>query len=311
MLEKMQSLESIKKLKQEKFKEFKQVHIFNEKQTLQPLFVEKYNGLKDPGWPDIKTYDDFDHLPDAIIAECKNVHLFSPDIWFKDIEADATRIYEKNLKTQELSYWADWILQYKEIFQNKKIIDLACNVGHYSFFCVAQGSKNVLGVDVRQSLIDIAKDTQEILNISHELLQFDTANLHDYAQIADLCQDRDTVLLLGVMYHVHDHVNILNAVLQPNIQHIVIEVGNTDSIFDSPEPLIHWKIESPEKHNAGNDSFGKNTIPIGYANLAWYKYIMSYFDFELLDYTTGLLYNHYSSNVEFKETRSLYVFKRK
>jgi len=310
----IQFRESIKKLRQQKLEDFIQDHISNEKQILESSFVQKYNEIKDSSWPIIQTYNDFYNLPKALITECREHHNFCPDIWFKDIEADAYWHSKTRLETEISSYDSyelDWILQHKEIFQNQNVIDFACHTGHMSFFCLEQGAKKVLGVDVRQSHVDAAKGVQEILKISNEVLEFKVADLHDYSNTARLCQDKDTVLLFGIMYHVHDHVNILNAVLQPSVKHVIIEVGNATSIVDLPEPLIHWKLETTEKHDAGSDSFGKKVIPIGYGNLSWYKYIMAYFDFDLIDHANGIFYNHHSRKKEFEEIRSTYIFKRR
>jgi hypothetical protein len=50
-----------------------------------PVWINSYNKIKDPSWPDCQTLDDFKTLPLNIQAECIDVHHFSPEIWLHEV----------------------------------------------------------------------------------------------------------------------------------------------------------------------------------------------------------------------------------
>jgi len=48
------------------------------------VWVDCYNAVKDPSWPDCQTFDQFINLPAHIQKECKEVHNFDPKQWEED-----------------------------------------------------------------------------------------------------------------------------------------------------------------------------------------------------------------------------------
>jgi organic radical activating enzyme len=50
-----------------------------------PLWIECYNRIKDPAWPDCETLNDFYNLPTHIQSECHDVHRLSPEIWLNEV----------------------------------------------------------------------------------------------------------------------------------------------------------------------------------------------------------------------------------
>jgi hypothetical protein len=61
--------------------------------------VDFYNSVKDSGWPEIETYDDFLELPEYIREECINTHNLTTR--FDQIESPE---YWQNLLTTVLQY---------------------------------------------------------------------------------------------------------------------------------------------------------------------------------------------------------------
>ena len=77
-----------------------------------------------------------------------------------------------NLET-EYNKWQSWdewdypvydlfrfnliVLQNKKHFSNKNILDLGSNLGYFSLFSLYSGCKNVKGIDVRSSKLEISK----------------------------------------------------------------------------------------------------------------------------------------------------------
>lgn len=48
-----------------------------DREILLNLWIQDYNTIKDPSWPEITSVEDFDNLPDDIKTECETVHNFT------------------------------------------------------------------------------------------------------------------------------------------------------------------------------------------------------------------------------------------
>jgi len=49
------------------------------------LWNSSYQRIRDPTWPDCATLDDFYNLPVDIQNECRDIHHFSPEIWYHEV----------------------------------------------------------------------------------------------------------------------------------------------------------------------------------------------------------------------------------
>ena len=273
-------------------------------------WAQSYDIIKDSSWPECKGYEDFDRLPDVIRSECANIHQFSPDLLKQAITNDADKFFQvgnEYVLNQELLEMLD---QNIDIIQNKKIIDIGCNFGHWSAFAHHNNCLNVLGVDARQDNIDIALLLQQQLEISNTQMKFELCDVHQHDRISQLCVDRDTVFLLGVMYHMHDHYDILKSICQSNVKNIVIVNCEATEIIDSDMPLIWWKYEPTFELFAG---FCENQTRalVGYPNPAWIDLTMNELGFSKKVYKR---YHRSTSSQhgteKFKQFTSIFLYER-
>lgn len=282
-----------------------------EMKFLESTWEKQYNIIKDESWPECNTYKDFEYLPDNIKEECITLHQFSPEFWIDSITKEMNAKYQ-NFKNGLLfnGYYRPLFDEYPEIIKGKKIIDFACNFGYWSIFCSMQNCLDIIGVDVRLENIKIAKAIQQDLNISKKSLHFAQSDIHNYRQVKDLCFDRETVFLLGIMYHVHDHYNILKSVCGSTVKNIVIETNEAPEIIDLPEPLIHWKYESTVDLLMGVDE-GQDTILVGFPNTSWFDLAMKGQGFERVAVKRAVRYSSsYLKTEQFKQIRSAYLYKK-
>ena len=306
-MSKIEFSESSQKLINAAYDSFKEQSVNMHFEKLQDSWEEDYNIIKAEGWPVCKTYKDFDVLPEEIKKECVEVHKFSPDIYYKAIVDEFNAKFNFKSSAELPGYKESFLASHPEMLKNKKIIDLACNFGYWSLFCCNNQSLDVVGVDVRDENIKVAKSIQRDHNINN--VKFLKEDIHNYRRIEELCYDRDTVLLLGIMYHVHDHLEILKAVCQMNVSHVVIETGEHSDIIDMNEPMIWWKDEIAIDILAGFYK-GNEIIQVGYPNSAWFDSAMTSLNFKRVDFNRAVAYNSCHEIEKYKQYRSIYLYKR-
>ena len=250
------------------------------------LFVEQYNKIKDQSWPLCQGYVDFDKLPDNIKLECKDVHMFDKDIWLKSIEQDAQDLFKVPSRINVDSTVHTFLQKHIDIIQNKSIVDFACNYGRYSFYANAYNSENVLGIDIRRENTEIAEIIKAELGLDSSKILFQNGDIHNYEQTYSLCNNRNTAFLFGIMYHVHDHANILDAIFTSGIENIVIDTF----VLDKDEPLIWWKNEPTFELRAGWHNNKKNIL-VGFPSVSWFDLIAENYGYKQVDchlYKSGL-----------------------
>jgi len=245
-------------------------------------FVAQYNVIKDLTWPDCKTYQEFNKLPDAIKQECIKVHNFSPEIYHAAVKKDFGT-YNIQTHISVIDTLTQFLQKHVEVIKNKNVIDFACKYGAVSFLAKTYGANSVLGMDVRQDNIDIANSIQNDLQLNVDFVRND---IHEYSSNKKLCKDKDTAFLLGIMYHVHDHVDIIDSIFSNNLDNIIVESG----IYDNSEPLIWWKSEPTFQLLSGwHDS--KENILVGYPSIAWFDLLAEHYGYSKIDqvkYNTAL-----------------------
>ena len=132
-MSKIEFSESSQKLINAAYDSFKEQSVNMHFEKLQDSWEEDYNIIKAEGWPVCKTYKDFDVLPEEIKKECVEVHKFSPDIYYKAIVDEFNAKFNFKSSAELPGYKESFLASHPEMLKNKKIIDLACNFGYWSF----------------------------------------------------------------------------------------------------------------------------------------------------------------------------------
>ena len=214
---------------------------------LEPLWKIKYNEIKDQSWPVCDSIKDFNNLPEYIQKECSTIHGFSPDIWEQNILDDTDEEIVLPYKDSTLKIISDC----HDFVAGHDIVDFACNNGKYSFAALTIGANSVVGFDIRDDNILLANAVKTYLKIPDDKAKFVKLDIHDYNNITNICTNKSTALILGVLYHVHDHYEILSAVRQADVTNIIIETNENDCILSSKEPLVWWRSEPTFENVAG------------------------------------------------------------
>jgi hypothetical protein len=272
--------------------------------------IASYNNIKDSQWPECLTQQDLKNLPLHIIEECRDIHGFDFLI-HETPEIDQAR-WDQN----QSGAWSVWelirykhiILDLKQYLQNKTILDYAAHAGITSLMALQVGAKFATITNVRSEYVKLA---DKMLSLSEFKDKYKTtlADIHDYQNNTKICQEVDTVLLYGIMYHVHDHCQILDSITDATPTSIIIDTVVPNSIIDNDIAVMIWMTERTEVvWNGWVDNH--DTIPVGSPNFAWFVMYM-----QLKNYKPVYCKNYFfSQSVEYlsppEQQRCVMVFER-
>jgi len=237
--------------------------------------ISSYNAIRDNSWPECFSLEDLKKLPDSIIDECKNIHGFDFMIYYDDnISSDRWSKYNSGFwPVWELIRYENVILKIQKYIENKTIVDFAAHAGIISLLALHVGAKFVTTTNVRPEFVKLA---EKMLQLSPYKNKFTTkiADIHNYHNNTQLCQSVDTVLLYGIMYHVHDHCLILDSITKAEPENIIIDTYIPESIIDQATPLMYWQMENSEDIWNGwhND---EKLVAVGMPNVSWLTMYMA------------------------------------
>jgi len=277
--------------------------------NLDHAWDKKYQLIKDPSWPECGTIQEFENLPTWIQDECKNIHNFTPLIWKQSVIDDINHMIKDPLNGIDNTYAQKALENKKDILFEKDIVDLACHTGSYSFASIEAGANSVVGVDIRDEALTMAKLWKNLYQIPDGQLEFFKLDIHNYDAVTDICRNKHTVLIPGIMYHIHDHFQLLESVILSGVENILIETLEDNSILHCNDPLIWWKTEPAFIPMAGWYK-NQNNVLAGYPNLSWFKLAFDNLGFFHCSTEYALKSSSSNHNDEFTRTSSVHVFKR-
>lgn len=131
--------------------------------------------------------------------------------------------------------------------ERRRVLDLAASNGRWSCAAAEAGASDVIAIEGRESRVQEAIAEAHHLGLS-DRCKFSTGDMYDWLH-ANRNERFDTVLCLGVFYHVMDHYQLLKLIarLQPNC--IIIDSGFVRTF----QLMVHVQTENPSIH--------KNALP--------------------------------------------------
>lgn len=127
-----------------------------------------------------------------------------------------------NRHFQRKRYFFDPIVKYfGGTLKGKRVLDLGCNAGFWSWSAVEAGADFVLGIDGRQVHIDQANFVFEVNEVNSSRYKFIHGNIFE----VDLQQfgTFDIVFFLGLMYHISKPMVLLEMISKVNDDILVID----------------------------------------------------------------------------------------
>jgi len=156
----------------------------------------------------------------------------------------------------------------KEFISNKKVLDLACHLGYTSLFLLHNGATHVTGTNIEQRELEIAKEI--CTRAGYQNFDFEYSNLYNKQELKTLCDNHDTVLLTGVLYHLNNHYEILETLCKSKATTVIIESKTTMNHYEynCQVPLITWANEETY-HKETGWYYNEPTAFVGMPNTAW------------------------------------------
>ena len=180
-------------------------------------------------------------------------------------------LYQLKFKMQ----WSDidWNLKsYADMFKNKHVLDLACHHGDSTRKIKQFGSASVVGVDIRDELIDYAKNINQDINI-----RYFCSDITDYNFLDDQVKNVQVISHFGALYHMFDHFRFFSHILKPHIEYVLLETLYGP---ETSNPDMFWGYEPVDSDINGWMS-GVDIIPHGTPNLSWILQSAKIFNFNI------------------------------
>jgi hypothetical protein len=149
--------------------------------------------------------------------------------------------------------------QQPQIIRGRRILDLGARDGRWTWAAIKTGAEHVVGIEGRAKSASLSKDRlSKIPSSKFELRIGDV-----FAELPKLAAEKrmfDTILCLGLFYHVYDHYALLKLMHALGPQIIVI-----DSLFTDTEwgvTRVHF-YQTFHPNNAIADVQGQEFSPVG------------------------------------------------
>ena len=192
-----------------------------------------------------------------------------------------------------------FLIQNKDLFDNKSVVDLACHTGFSSHLICELGANRVVGVDIRKPLIESAREKYKGLPIS-----FFVNDITNYGFIDALVSEANIVTVFGGFYHLTDNFSFLTHICADNVEYVIIE---TMFGTESQNAFLFPLFEDVElNRNGWHPKYKK--VPIAQPNLSWIYQALNQIGFKL-DYIEKYYSNTNWDTVKDFETNRRMILK--
>ncbi|TXM67228.1 class I SAM-dependent methyltransferase [Methylobacterium sp. WL120] len=175
------------------------------------------------------------------IQSKQNVQIFERDVTmaggyqYSNSDADISKRFSNSRTSQAIASMAD--------FRDKRVLDLGCGDGTFTFELLDFGAKFVLGVDPATTAIKHATLQAEKAGVS-DRLQFASCSVYD---MGDSYGHFDIVMLRGVLHHLPDAEAALKAVSPICDEIVIVEPNGCNPVLKLIEKFSTYHIEHEEQ----------------------------------------------------------------
>lgn len=115
--------------------------------------------------------------------------------------------------------WPRLLEQFGGTLQGKRVLDVACNCGGFSFLAAGAGADEVLGFDSEDRYIEQARFVQEARQ--EKRVRFEVDRLENVS--AESCGRFDVSFFFGILYHLEDPIGGLRRIASLTTDTIVVD----------------------------------------------------------------------------------------
>ena len=130
-------------------------------------------------------------------------------------------------------------------FVGRRVLDLGCGDGTYTFELAARGPAEILGLDPAVAAVQSARAKAHSLGLA-DRVQYEVRNI--YALEALLAGDRfDTIVMRGVLHHLPDPARAIAALVPFRGTLILLEPNGNNPVLKILESFSRYHIEHEER----------------------------------------------------------------
>jgi predicted nicotinamide N-methyase len=154
---------------------------------------------------------------------------------------DYPEFYETGYQPTRLGARHEVIIQaHKKFISGSTVLDLGSHDGRWAFAALKAGAKKVISIEARQDLVDAQHRIFKNRGIESSQYAAMTGNGLDLMNTSKV--DCDVVMLLGIFYHIHNHIHWVEAIRRTGAQYVIIDTGLTASA-DQSDQIVRFKVE--------------------------------------------------------------------
>jgi SAM-dependent methyltransferase len=127
-----------------------------------------------------------------------------------------------------------------EIFTGKRVLDIGCCSGFWSFHVLDAGAQYVLGVDAWPQAVEQAHLVAEVRNIPTERCEFRLEDAYNFLAREDIKDSFDIVLCFGFMYHIKKPIELLEQIFRVTRDLLILDT----TVLDSDDALISLRPDA-------------------------------------------------------------------
>jgi SAM-dependent methyltransferase len=214
-------------------------------------------------------------LPDKKFYEYAYHKYFTPEVEYNTWEPWSEWDYPE----RDIMRFEQIIKNQTEYIQNKRVLDIGCHLGYISLFCLHNRATSVTGTNVRERELSISREICELAGYSN--FDFIHSDIYNINEFKNLCNQNDTVIISGVMYHINHHYSVLQTLADSSAKYVIIESQLDGVDNDTDIPYMRWQYE--DALDSGNGLHRNNLKSfVGTPNRRWFEDALADLNFKIL-----------------------------
>ena len=166
----------------------------------------------------------------------------------------------------------------RDIFDGARVLDLASHDGRYSFAALKTGAAHVIGVEVRQNLVDRAQEAFAFYGQDPETYRFVRGDVFEVLAREEF--DVDVVLCFGFLYHTYRHTELMYRLNKLAPRHLIVDTIVTP---DTERPILRMmrEYDVADSRSAAQDPFALGQVPVLRPSLPALQLLLGSYGFEI------------------------------
>ena len=165
----------------------------------------------------------------------------------------------------------------RDILEGARVLDLASHDGRYSFAALKAGAAHVTGVEVRQGLIDSARENFAFYGQDPETYDFVCGDVFEV--LAQEKFDVDVVLCLGFLYHTYRHTELMYRIHNLKPKYLILDTMVIPGTL--PNLKVIGEKDVADIRSAARDPWSVGRVLVARPTVPALQLMLDAYDFEI------------------------------